>query len=124
MARAPSGLFGPPAMKVGKSGRRRSISSGGRQSGHSRFCVMEFRCHRDRVRRAHSRHLLNYRPIWPEELLFSEFSLPDLEPRLLSFNSPACACPTFEGLGVSQFFDPLRLVAADVSTAARDPFSR
>ena len=54
-----------------------------------------------------------------EPLLFSskyscpvcDYSLPELEPRLFSFNSPAGACPTCDGLGVSQFFDPVRVVA-------------
>src|SRR5690606_37981241 len=39
-----------------------------------------------------------------------EYALPELEPRLFSFNSPVGACPTCDGLGVSQFFDPGRVV--------------
>jgi len=39
-----------------------------------------------------------------------DYSLPELEPRLFSFNSPVGACPTCDGLGVSQFFDPTRVV--------------
>jgi excinuclease ABC subunit A len=39
-----------------------------------------------------------------------DYSLPELEPRLFSFNSPVGACPTCDGLGVSQFFDPSRVV--------------
>ncbi len=39
-----------------------------------------------------------------------DFSLPELEPRLFSFNSPMGACPACDGLGVSQFFDPERVV--------------
>ena len=54
-----------------------------------------------------------------EELAFSAnyacpvcgYSLPELEPRLFSFNNPAGACPTCDGLGVRQFFDPARVVA-------------
>ncbi len=38
------------------------------------------------------------------------YSLPELEPRLFSFNNPAGACPTCDGLGIEQFFDPLRVV--------------
>jgi len=38
------------------------------------------------------------------------YSLPELEPRLFSFNNPAGACPTCDGLGVRQFFDPSRIV--------------
>ena len=37
-------------------------------------------------------------------------SLNELEPRLFSFNNPAGACPTCDGLGVRQFFDPERIV--------------
>ena len=37
-------------------------------------------------------------------------SLPELEPRLFSFNNPAGACPDCDGLGVVQFFDPRRVV--------------
>ncbi|MGO1071553.1 excinuclease ABC subunit UvrA [Lysobacter sp. CA199] len=39
-----------------------------------------------------------------------DYSLPELEPRLFSFNSPVGACPTCDGLGVAEFFDPARVV--------------
>jgi excinuclease ABC subunit A len=39
-----------------------------------------------------------------------DYSLPELEPRLFSFNSPIGACPACDGLGVTQFFDPARVV--------------
>ncbi|MES2917493.1 MAG: excinuclease ABC subunit UvrA [Pseudomonadota bacterium] len=39
------------------------------------------------------------------------YSLSELEPRLFSFNNPAGACPTCDGLGVKQFFDPGRLIS-------------
>ena len=39
-----------------------------------------------------------------------DYALPELEPRLFSFNSPQGACPTCDGLGVAQFFDPARVV--------------
>jgi excinuclease ABC subunit A len=39
------------------------------------------------------------------------YSLSELEPRLFSFNSPVGACPTCDGLGHSEFFDPTRVVA-------------
>jgi excinuclease ABC subunit A len=39
------------------------------------------------------------------------YSLPELEPRLFSFNNPMGACPTCDGLGQIQFFDPSRVVA-------------
>ncbi len=53
-----------------------------------------------------------------EELVFSDrmacsicgYSLQELEPRLFSFNNPVGACPTCDGLGVKQFFDPQRVV--------------
>jgi len=62
-----------------------------------------------------------------EPLLFSskyscpvcEYALPELEPRLFSFNSPVGACPGCDGLGVSQFFDPARVVVhPELSLAA------
>jgi len=39
-----------------------------------------------------------------------DYSLPELEPRLFSFNSPVGACGTCDGLGVTQVFDPGRVV--------------
>ncbi len=53
-----------------------------------------------------------------EELVFSArfactlcgYSLPELEPRIFSFNNPAGACQICDGLGVSSFFDPARVV--------------
>ena len=52
------------------------------------------------------------------ELLFSAnfacpvcgYSIEELEPRLFSFNNPAGACETCDGLGVEQFFDPAKVV--------------
>jgi excinuclease ABC subunit A len=54
-----------------------------------------------------------------QEIVFSSryacphcgYSLSELEPRLFSFNNPAGACPTCDGLGVRQFFDPERVVS-------------
>src|SRR3546814_17323599 len=53
------------------------------------------------------------------ELLFSsrfscpvcDYALPELEPRLFSFNSPMGACAACDGLGVTRFFDTKRVVA-------------
>jgi len=53
-----------------------------------------------------------------DEMLFSAnfacpvcgYSMRELEPRMFSFNNPAGACPTCDGLGVQQFFDPERVV--------------
>ena len=39
------------------------------------------------------------------------YSISELEPRLFSFNSPAGACPTCDGLGTQDFFDPAKIVA-------------
>lgn len=39
------------------------------------------------------------------------YSLPELEPRLFSFNNPMGACPSCDGLGHMSFFDPKRIVA-------------
>ena len=40
-----------------------------------------------------------------------DYSLPELEPRLFSFNNPMGACPRCDGLGTVEFFDPKRIVA-------------
>jgi excinuclease ABC subunit A len=53
------------------------------------------------------------------EILFSsrfacpvcDYSLPELEPRMFSFNNPNGACSSCDGLGVTEFFDPQRVVA-------------
>ena len=39
------------------------------------------------------------------------YSIAELEPRLFSFNSPVGACPTCDGLGHVEIFDPARVVA-------------
>lgn len=46
------------------------------------------------------------------------YSLSELEPRLFSFNNPAGACPTCDGLGVRQFFDPEKIVHSPAATLA------
>ncbi len=56
-----------------------------------------------------------------EELLFSAnfacphcgYSMQELEPRLFSFNNPAGACKTCDGLGIEQFFDTHRIITND-----------
>ncbi len=40
-----------------------------------------------------------------------DYSLQELEPRMFSFNNPNGACPKCDGLGISQFFDPDRVVS-------------
>src|SRR5262249_59688761 len=50
----------------------------------------------------------------PQRLIFSEkfacpvsgFTIPEIEPRLFSFNNPFGACPACGGLGVEQHIDP------------------
>ena len=54
-----------------------------------------------------------------EDLAFSSrfacpvcgYSLAELEPRMFSFNNPAGACPTCDGLGIQQYFDPEKLIS-------------
>jgi excinuclease ABC subunit A len=54
-----------------------------------------------------------------DELIFSAnfacphcgYSMAELEPRIFSFNNPAGACQTCDGLGVQQFFDPERVIS-------------
>jgi len=38
------------------------------------------------------------------------YSIPELEPRMFSFNNPSGACKSCDGLGVKSFFDPARIV--------------
>ena len=53
-----------------------------------------------------------------EEMIFSArfacpkcgHSIQELEPRLFSFNNPHGACPSCDGLGVRQYFDPAKVV--------------
>ena len=62
-----------------------------------------------------------------EQTLFSEkfacpvsgFTIPEIEPRLFSFNSPHGACPNCDGLGVKLYVDP-DLVVPDVTKSIED----
>ena len=66
------------------------------------------------------------KPDEPAQLFSSKYScplcdyaLPELEPRLFSFNAPMGACPGCDGLGVAEFFDPARVVThPELSLAA------
>jgi excinuclease ABC subunit A len=66
-------------------------------------------------------------PVVPERFTFSEkfacpvsgFTIPEIEPRLFSFNAPFGACPKCDGLGVELFFDE-RLVVPDVTLKIAD----
>ncbi len=71
-------------------------------------------------------HVVPYRQEG-DELTFSArmacthcgYALPELEPRLFSFNSPHGACQTCDGLGHQQVFDPERVIASpELSLAA------
>jgi excinuclease ABC subunit A len=61
-----------------------------------------------------------------KDLLFSAkfacpkcgYCVPELEPRLFSFNNPAGACASCDGLGVKQFFDPQKLIIDDTLSLA------
>ncbi|MEM8582244.1 MAG: excinuclease ABC subunit A, partial [Pseudomonadota bacterium] len=63
----------------------------------------------------------------PERVTFSEnfacpvsgFTIPEIEPRLFSFNAPFGACPSCDGLGVELFFDE-RLVVPDATLTLED----
>ncbi|MBU2358537.1 MAG: excinuclease ABC subunit UvrA, partial [Alphaproteobacteria bacterium] len=63
----------------------------------------------------------------PERITFSEnfacpvsgFTIPEIEPRLFSFNAPVGACPACDGLGVELFFDE-QLVVPDVTLKIAD----
>ncbi len=63
----------------------------------------------------------------PERITFSEkfacpvsgFTIPEIEPRLFSFNAPFGACPSCDGLGKELFFDE-RLVVPDVTLKISD----
>ncbi len=63
----------------------------------------------------------------PQRITFSEnfacpvsgFTIPEIEPRLFSFNAPFGACPSCDGLGVELFFDE-RLVVPDVTLKLKD----
>ena len=52
-------------------------------------------------------HVFNARFACP----ICHYAIGELEPRLFSFNSPAGACPTCDGLGHTEYFDPQRVVA-------------
>ncbi len=63
----------------------------------------------------------------PERITFSEnfacpvsgFTIPEIEPRLFSFNAPFGACPDCDGLGVELFFDE-QLVVPDITLKVAD----
>ncbi len=50
---------------------------------------------------------------------YCEFSLPELEPRMFSFNAPYCSCPNCKGLGIKLSIDP-ELVVPDKTKSLKD----
>jgi excinuclease ABC subunit A len=46
----------------------------------------------------------------------SGFTIPEIEPRLFSFNNPHGACPQCDGLGTQQYFDPALIVPDEAVT--------
>jgi excinuclease ABC subunit A len=71
----------------------------------------------------------------PPRIIFSEkfacpvsgFTIPEIEPRLFSFNNPFGACPVCDGLGVKQAIDPALVVPDETDTlkgGAIAPWSR
>ena len=48
-----------------------------------------------------------------------DYSLSELEPRLFSFNNPAGACPSCDGLGVKQYFSEQRVIQFPESSLAQ-----
>jgi len=46
------------------------------------------------------------------------YAISELEPRLFSFNNPTGACPTCDGLGVRQYFDPNKVVQQPLNSLA------
>ena len=70
--------------------------------------------------------LISYMDGEEEDLMFSakfacpicNYSLTELEPRLFSFNNPAGACSTCDGLGIHQYFDVDRIIQHPESSIA------
>jgi len=71
----------------------------GGAEGHGRVLALEMDTGRE--------HLFSSKFACP----VCSFSLPELEPRLFSFNSPSGACPSCDGLGQQEVFDAARVVA-------------
>jgi excinuclease ABC subunit A len=70
-----------------------------------------------------------------EQKLFSEkfacpvsgFTIPEIEPRLFSFNSPHGACPTCDGLGQKMLMDPNLIIpdpSKSIAKGAVEPWSK
>ena len=73
---------------------------------NGRAIVQEIASEED-AKAAAKEHLFNAKFSCPT----CSYSISELEPRLFSFNSPMGACPSCDGLGHQEFFDPARVVA-------------
>jgi excinuclease ABC subunit A len=76
------------------------------RSGDGRAIAVEIRNENERENERRE-HLYSAKFACP----ICSYALPELEPRLFSFNNPMGACPRCDGLGSISFFDPKRVVA-------------
>ncbi len=71
--------------------------------------------------------LVKISPLEGDDILFSEkfacptcgTTFPEITPRMFSFNNPAGACPSCDGIGAKMFFDP-ELIVGDADLSLRD----
>ncbi len=95
--------------------RLKIVSDGGKAGGITQRLAESFET---ALRHADSRAIAVEMDSGKEHLFSAKFacpicsySIPELEPRLFSFNNPMGACPRCDGLGQITFFDPKRVVA-------------
>ena len=103
---------GPPRYRPAPGGKLRDRAEARRGPGGDRICRRAARRRRPRKSPTRRPQKSTTRPA-PERILFSEkfacpvsgFTIPEIEPRLFSFNNPYGACPACGGLGVEQHID-------------------
>ncbi len=95
--------------------RLKVVSDGGKPGGITQRLAESFET---ALRHADGRAIAAEMDTGKEHLFSAKFacpicsySIPELEPRLFSFNNPMGACPRCDGLGQITFFDPKRVVA-------------
>ncbi len=95
--------------------RLKVVSDGGKPGGITQRLAESFET---ALRHADGRAIAAEMDSGKEHLFSAKFacpicsySIPELEPRLFSFNNPMGACPRCDGLGEITFFDPRRVVA-------------
>jgi len=95
--------------------RLKAVSDGGKPGGITQRLAESFET---ALRHADGRAIAAEMDTGKEHLFSAKFacpicsySIPELEPRLFSFNNPMGACPRCDGLGQITFFDPKRVVA-------------